>query len=88
MAESAQGFTIDASATPATFRGFVYVVGPVVEVMQTCPAPYEYLTGPYSTRASGIFIDVAADEGRPVISDRISGTSLDGSKTFDISRID
>lgn len=88
MAESAQGFTIDASGTTPTFRGFVYVVGPVVEVMQTCPAPYEYLTGPYSTRASGIFIDVTADEGRPVIGDRISGTSLDGSKTFDISRAD
>jgi hypothetical protein len=86
MAESAQGFTIDASGTPATFRGFVYIVGPEVEVMQTCPAPYEYLTGPYTTRASGIFIDVAADEGRAVIGDRISGTSLDGSKTFDISR--
>ncbi|HEY8134854.1 MAG TPA: hypothetical protein VIF08_02355, partial [Candidatus Limnocylindrales bacterium] len=88
MAESAQGFTIDASGATPTFRGFVHVVGPVVEVMQTCPAPYEYLTGPYSTSATGIFIDVSSDEGRAVIGDRISGTSLDGSKTFDISRAD
>jgi len=88
MAESAQGFTIDASGSPPTFRGFVHIVGPVVEVMQTCPAPYEYLTGPYSTSATGIFIDVGSDEERAVIGDRISGTSLDGSKTFDISRAD
>jgi hypothetical protein len=36
----------------------------------------------------GIFIDVGLDEERAVIGDRISGTSLDGSKTFDISRAD
>jgi hypothetical protein len=88
MAESAQGFTINAGGTLPTFRGFVHIVGPEVEVMQTCPAPYEYLTGPYSTRAVGIFIDVGSDEERPVIGDRISGTSLDGSKTFDIWRVD
>jgi len=88
MAESAQGFTIDASGSPPTFRGFVHIVGPVVEVMQTCPEPYAYLTGPYSTSATGIFIDVGADEGRTVLGDRISGTSRDGSKTFDLSRVD
>ncbi|MEX2548477.1 MAG: hypothetical protein WD830_11935 [Chloroflexota bacterium] len=64
--------------------------GGIVEVMQTCSGDYAYLTGPYSTRARGIFINVYSDEARPVVGDRIFGTSLSayGDSTFDISRIE
>ena len=88
MAESAGEFVIDALNSPPTFYGFLHVSGPEVEVMQTCPEPYAYLTGPYSTRAQGIFIDVSVDENRPVVGDRIEGTSIDGTKTFSIARAD
>lgn len=86
MADAAGEFVIDARNSPPTFYGFVHVTGPAVEVMQTCPDPYAYLTGPYSTRATGIFIDVSPDEDRTVVGDRISGTSSDGTRTFDIRR--
>ncbi len=84
MAESAGEFVIDARNSPPTFYGFVHVTGPIVEVMQTCPDPYAYLTGPYSTGANAIFMEVAPDEGRTVEGDRISGTS--GAATFDFHR--
>lgn len=86
MAGSASEFVIDARTSPPTFYGFVHIQGPIVEVMQTCFDEYAYLTGPYSTRATAIFIDVLPDEGRTVVGDRISGTSSDGEGTFEISR--
>lgn len=88
MAESSGEFVIDARNSPPTFYDFLHISGPEVEVMQTCPEPCAYLTGPYSTRAQGIFIDVSVDEKRTVLGERISGTSSDGTKTFDIARAD
>jgi hypothetical protein len=86
MAKSAGEFVIDARNSPPTFYGFIFVTGPVVEVMQTCPEPYAYLTGPYSTGANAVFMDVSPDEGRTVVGDRIAGTSSDGAIEFDIGR--
>ena len=81
MAKSAGEFVIDGRNSPPTFYGFIHVTGAIVEVMQTCPDPYAYLTGPYSTGANAIFMQVAPDEGRTVEGDRVTGTS--GDATFD-----
>lgn len=81
-----QGFYIRNATSAPTFEGSVHVEGPIFEVMKTCYGEYAYLTGPYSTRAQGIFIHVFSDEARPVVNYRISGTSLYGDRNFDISR--
>ena len=83
-----EGFYIRTSTSPPTFEGSVHVEDPIFEVMQTCYGEYAYLTGPYSTRAQAYFIHVFSDEARPVVGDRISGTSLYGDSTFDISRVE
>lgn len=81
-------FRIDTGSSPPTIDGSVHIQGPIVEVMQTCTGAYEYLTGPYSTRAQGIFIHVFSGEEPtvPVVDNRATGKSLYGDRTFDISR--
>jgi hypothetical protein len=79
------GFIIDTGTSPPTFSGSVNVTGPEIEVQKTCTGEYAYLTGPYSTRASAVFIQVFDDENWPVVDGRVSGVSLYGDRTFDIS---
>ena len=86
--DSDANFVIDTRNSPPTFYGHAFIYGPAVEVMQTCYGEYAYLTGPYSTRANGIFMSVAPDERGTVENDRISGTEADrfSSWTFEIFR--
>jgi hypothetical protein len=86
MAAAASNILIDTGSSPPTFYASIHVVGPIFEVMQTCTGDYAYLTGPYSTRAQGTFIHVFSDEARQVVDFRISGASLYGDRTFNISR--
>ena len=79
------GFSIDTGTTPPTFSGSVIVTGPEIEVQKNCTGEYAYLTGPYHTRASAVFIQVFSDEPLPVVGDQISGASLYGDRTFEIS---
>jgi hypothetical protein len=84
------GLRIDVSTSPPTFEGTVSVTGPEVEVMQTCVGEYAYLTGPYTTVARAVFIQVFFSDGRTVEGDAIHGannTAID-SRTFDIRRVD
>jgi hypothetical protein len=86
---SSGGFRIDSESTPLLFDGSVSIDGPEVEVMQSdCSAEFAYLNGPYGTRASGVFIQVFSSE-EPVIEvvdNRVTGASLYGDRTFDLSR--
>jgi hypothetical protein len=81
------GFTIDMGSSPPTFSGSVTVTGPEIEVQQTCTGEYAYLTGPYGTRAAAVFIQVFSSEEPvvPVVDGRVSGSSLYGNRTFEIS---
>ena len=79
------GFIIDTGTSPPTFSGSVNVTGPEIEVQKTCTGEYAYLTGPYGTRASAVFIQVFDEEDWPVVDGRVSGASLYGERTFDIS---
>ena len=83
-------FRIDTGSSPPTIDGSVHIQGPIVEVMQTCTGDYAYLTGPYSTRAQGIFIHVFSGEqpAVPIVDNRATGKSLYGDRTFDISRVE
>lgn len=85
---SSGGFRIDTGSSPPLFDGWVDIQGPEVEVMQTCTGEYAYLTGPFGTRAQAVFIQVYSGEEPlvPVVGDRVTGKSLYGDSTFDISR--
>jgi hypothetical protein len=84
------GLRIDVSTSPPIFEGTVSVTGPEVEVMQTCVGEYAYLTGPYTTVARAVFIQVFFSDTRTVEGDAIRGsnnTAID-SRTFDIRRVE